>query len=126
MDNKGVDNSSRKLNKMHRKQVVKSKTHVRHRENITYINIFNKLKRTTKKEFYYNGLNRYKDDSKLMWQTLSSVIGKTNYMNNLIYSLRIDEENVNDQLAIADGFCKYFSEVGRTTVRFQETMKPAH
>ena len=56
-----------------------------------------------------------------MWQTLSSVIGKTNDKKIIIDSLRIDGEHVTDHLAIADGFCKYFSEVGPQISRNIET-----
>ena len=70
------------------------------------------MKCSAKKNYYYDALSRHKGNAKNMWKPLNSTIGEANDKTSIMDSLNIDGESISNENEIADGFCKYFSEIG--------------
>ena len=113
--------SSKTLNKLYRKQLDKPRTHSSHLQYTTYRQTYNKLKRLRKKEYYTNLFENYKDDIRKTWRTLNSISGRPNDKSSINEIFCINKRKTDDQNEIANGFCKYFSEVGKT---FAEKIPP--
>ena len=88
-------------------------------ENITYyksyINMYNKLKRAMKTNYYRDKLELNKNNMKQTWSTLKEAIGKQNNKLNFSQSFNIDNKNVSNRSEIAEQFNKYFSKIGAST-----------
>ena len=88
-------------------------------ENITYyksyINIYNKLKRAMKTNYYRDKLELNKNNMKQTCSTLKEAIGKQNNKLNFPQSFNIDNTNVSNRSEIAEQFNKYFSKIGAST-----------
>ena len=108
----GILKSSKTLDKLHRKQIDKPKTSTLHQKYIDYKRIYCKIKRRSKHEYYSNLLNRYKNDVRKTWKVLNSIIGRKSNDKTLSETFCHDGVLTSDPVKIANGFCKYFSEVG--------------
>ena len=75
---KGLLRAGRKQHKLYKKQLGKCKTHRLHTEYIEYRNTLNKIKRKAKRDYYFDLLNKYKNNTRKTWKLLNSVIGKSN------------------------------------------------
>ena len=104
---KGLIISSKINSKLYRKCHNKEHHHPDYICYIKYRNLFNRLKCKAKIIYYEN-----KFDIKGTWKTLRAIIGNQNDKTTIIQNFKIDNETVSDSKSIADGFCKYFSNVG--------------
>jgi len=110
---RGLLHSSHNLQKLYRKQINRDKAHEKHIHYVKYRNLYNKLKRQAKQEYYKNLLDQYKGDIKKTWQVLNTVIGKTTDKSNAAQIFLINDKKIDDPLQIANSFGKFFSQVGK-------------
>ena len=111
----GLIKSSKTKLKLYRKSIGKSKESREHKTFASYRNYYNKLKRITKQNYYSEQLEIYRNDTRQTWKLLKEVIGKTNNKSKISEIFKIDNTTTTNRTKIADGFCKYFSEIGPKT-----------
>ena len=75
-------------------------------------NLFNKLIRRVKREFYENLFDKYKGDLSNTWKTYSTLMNKSNH-EGICSEFRVDDKPLTDPKSIANEFCKYFTEIGK-------------
>ena len=92
----------------------KPTTHPSYPKYVKYRQIFNKLKRIRKKNYYTEIFYKYKNDIRKTWRTLNSISGRSNDKSSLNDTFIINTNVTKYHTDIANGFCKYFSEVGKT------------
>ena len=80
-----------------------------------YVNLYNKVKRTLKINYYKEKLEASKHDSKQMWSVLKKAIGKQNDKRNISQSFKINNQDVTNKTEIAEAFNSYFSQIGSST-----------
>lgn len=80
-----------------------------------YLNLYNKLKRIMKVNFYKNEIDIKKHDIKATWQILKKAIGKTGDKPNFPKTFTIDNKPVSDRTKISTLFNNYFANIGKLT-----------
>ena len=73
-----------------------------------YNNMYNKLKRKTKSDYFTNKLELYKHDMKRMWTVLKEAIGKQNDKTSIPLTFNIDNKLVSNKHEIVNSFNNYF------------------
>ena len=68
--------------------------------------------RNAKRLYYENIFERAKTDLKETWNLISEIINKRKAKPSLPSSFNVDGKTVTDPLDIANGFCKYFTNIG--------------
>ena len=86
----------------------------------TYRNIYNKLIKVAKSNYYTRKLQDVKHDVKKTWRVLNEVISRRKKVNNYPDKLELEQPSsfymtLNDPNKIADFFNNYFSTVGDRT-----------
>ena len=76
-------------------------------------NLYNKTKRTAKETYYKTLLEENKHDLKKTWEIINTIIGKVHDKSSLPDTFRVGEKLENDPNVIADGFCEFFSGIGK-------------
>ena len=71
------------------------------------------MKRIAKKTHYSDQIIEFRNDSKKLWRILKEIIGKNNDKSTLSNVFIIDGKPVTDGQAISNGFCNYFTNVGK-------------
>ena len=111
---KGLIVSSKISTKLYRKSIHKARTDSSYLRYITYRNLYNKLKRKAKINYYQEKLNTFKYDIRNTWKTLRTIIGSQKDKSSTSQSFTINNETITDPNIIADNFCQYFSTVGQS------------
>ena len=110
---KGLLKSSKKLNKMYSNAIKVSKTDVIYKQCVTYRNLLDKIKKTSKFQHHRQILQEYKYDMKNTWRTLNNIIGRSNDRSTMTFStFTMNDEKVSDPTKIVNGFCDYFTNIG--------------
>ena len=105
---KGLQKSTKRKQKLYYK-FLKSKTN----ENEKKYKAYNSLFEIRKKIYYSRKLDSCKQNMKKTWDTIKEVIGKTKtFKNDIPKRMVIDGIETFDQNKIANGFNKYFTEIG--------------
>ena len=104
--------SSNNLDKLFRKCIGKPLEHPSHINFKKHRNLFNKVKRKMKENYYHDLFLKYKYDIKNTWGIIRTIINKTNDKSNTIESFRINDKENNNPADIANGFCNFFTNVG--------------
>ena len=99
--------------KMYRKCINKPKTSLAFANFTKYRNNFNRLKRSSKKEYYAAKLKLYSSDLKKTWAILKTLIGKTNDKSTISEMFKIDGVEIKEPKIIANKFCEYFTGIGQ-------------
>ena len=81
----------------------------------SYNNLYNKIKRATKRYYYHAMLVENKSNMKKTWTVLNEVIGRKNDKSNFPREFIIDGNSVSDKPIIAETFNDYFSKIGYET-----------
>ena len=115
-------NSSRHLDKLHKKQLHKPKLEAQHIKYIEFKNLFNKLKRKSKKQYYTDLLNKFKTDTRKTWKILNTIIRKKTNKATITNKFENNGQIITDPKKIAEDFCTYFSQVGE---KFAAAIPPA-
>ena len=88
-------------------------------QNITrykiYNNIYNKLRRQLKINYYTHLLEENKFNIKKTWVSLNKAIGREKDKAKVPDIFQINKQHETDKTKIAEGFNKYFSDIGLTT-----------
>ena len=90
---------------------------------VNYRNMYDKLKRKTKKNYYTEWLQKYYRDTRNIWKTLRSLLGRYSNNNILNEQYILNDELINYPKTIADSFCEYFSSVGN---KFASAIPPSN
>ena len=114
--------SSRTKNILFKKCLGKSKESLMYRNFIVYRNIYNRLKRISKQNYYTSELAKYKHNTKKTWGILNTLIGKNNKAHGISESFKINDNISNDKKIISNKFCEYFSEIG---IKYASDIPPA-
>ena len=78
-----------------------------------YKNLFEKIKNNLKKPHYSNLLLKHQSNVKKTWTIMKEIIGKSKLQSkNLPRRVIINGNDIYDECAIANGFNKYFVDVG--------------
>ena len=79
----------------------------------SYKNLFEKLRKRSKKVYYSNLINKYQNDSKRIWHTLKELSGKIKAKSNsLPKTIKVNNSNQYKAEDIANEFNKFFTNVG--------------
>ena len=79
-----------------------------------YHQILGKVKRHCKRQYYIDQCDKYKNNTKQLWQTINRVIGHTHDKTTVIDRLKVDNIIKYDPKSIANELGNYFSTVGKT------------
>lgn len=122
---KGLMKSSRTLTKLHKKCVKKPKTDPSYTRYVDFRNLYNKLKRLAKCNFYEQRFDQCKSDLKQTWRLLRSLIGRNNDKSFTPTIFKRGDQAVSSPDEIANNFCEYFADVGpRFASAIPQSTKP--
>ena len=107
---KGLMKSSNKLDKLYIKNLKYPLLKDKYK---SYRSLYNKLKRKAKFNYYNNIIEINKCNSAKLWKILNKIIGKTHNKRDLPGSFKINNIVSDNLNTIVDGFCDYFTNVGR-------------
>ena len=109
---KGLQKSSKKKQKLYEK-FLKNRTNENEKKYKNYKSLFEILKEKCKKIYYSRRLTSCGKNMKKAWDTIKEVIGKTkSYKNEIPKRMMINGIETFDQNKIANGFNKFFTEIG--------------
>ena len=109
---KGLQKSSKRKQKLYDK-FLKSKTEENEKKFKAYKSLFKILKEKSKKIYYSRKLDSCNQNMKKTWDTIKEVTGKTKtFKNNIPKRMVIEGIETFDEEKIANGFNKYFIEIG--------------
>jgi hypothetical protein len=103
---KGLIISSQTLDKLYKLKINKTKTDINSINYINYRNIYNNLKRVTKRQYFSDQLDLYNTDIRKTWQTLYQIIRRKSDKCYLPEIFEIDGEKTNNFLTIANTLVK--------------------
>ena len=110
----GLLTSSRTKQKLLKKKLEKPTA-----ENIeaykNFNNMYNKLKRITKINYYNEQIEINKHNMKKTWTILKKAIGKQSNKKNFPQSFQVGKKKKSNPKEIADSFNNLFSKIGKTT-----------
>ena len=79
----------------------------------TYKTLFKTLKKKSKKSYYSNLIDKYKNNIKKTWNVMKEVIGKYKFkIKKLPHRIVIDEKEITHEKAIAKKFNHAFVNIG--------------
>lgn len=78
-----------------------------------YKGLLNKLKKQSKLLYYRKKFIEYKNNAKLLWQTINCVIKKDNDKTSLIEKITVNGIEYKNPLDIANLFGEFFSHIGK-------------
>ena len=107
----GLLRSSRHLCKLRRKMSAQRDDSEPVCKYKAYRNLFNRLIRLAKSQYYGALFENHKGDICATWRTLNDIIGKTRDKTSCT-SMNIDGELTNDPAVISNKCCDYFTKVG--------------
>jgi hypothetical protein len=111
---RGLLNSIKTRDKLFKTCIGKPRDSPAYQKYLKYRNVLNSLRRNSKQNYFGNLLNEYKHDIRKTWKVLNTIIGRNNDKSSISENFLIDNISVNDPKKIADGFCHYFTNVGKT------------
>ena len=94
---KGIRKSSRKKQHLYEK-FLKHKTTKALETYKNYKNLFEKIKKSSKKHYYQNKLEKCKNNLKTTWKAIKEIIGKSKvFRQNLPNNLKINKKSITDK-----------------------------
>ena len=78
----------------------------------SYRNLYNRLVRTAKTNYYAEFIERHKSDITKTWKVLNDIIGKRK-SNAICTTVKINNALTNDSNEIYNAFCTYFTNIGQ-------------
>ena len=79
---------------------------------IEYRNMYNKLKRKAKEQYFHELLDTYKHDVRKTWSVINNIIGRQNDKSSIPEFFRVNGQDETNPSKIATGFCDFFTNVG--------------
>ena len=81
-----------------------------------YKNLFEKIKKSSKKLYYQNKIEKCKNNIKTTWKTMKEIIGKSKVFHQYLpNNLRIHKTSITDTKIISDKFNEFFINIGCVT-----------
>lgn len=108
---KGILISVRKKNRLYKKYLA-NPTSARESQYKVYKNKLNHLIRIAKRTYYDKKFERAKHNLKETWKLINEVINIKSKKPSLPSLFRSNGTTITDPLEIANGFCKYFTNIG--------------
>ena len=109
---RGLRKSSRKKQRLYEK-FLKQRNSKNEEAYKMYKNLFEKLKKQSKKLYFQNKLKKCENDIKNTWKIMKSIIGKSRVQNDSFpKSLIIANEEITDKKSIAEKFNSFFVNTG--------------
>ena len=106
--------SSKTRCKLYRAQIKKPKNDTCSTKYVKFRNLFNKLKKVSKQQYYSELLAKYKGDVRKTWDVLNTIIGRKKDKSSTSDIFTVNGNTESNSLKIADCFCKYFTNIGQT------------
>ena len=110
---KGLLKSSNKLTKLHVNSIKSGPNSPLRLKYKMYRNTFNKLKRKAKFDYFNGIIENAKHDSAKLWKILNKMISSKRNKMDIPNAFLINDELTDDPELIANGFCSYFTNVGK-------------
>ena len=108
---KGIKKSSKRKQKLYEKY-LKKKSLENEKKYKDYRQLFEKIKKDSKKKYFQEKFGFYKNDIKNAWKTLKDVIVKTNINENrLPKMIALENKELTDQKTIAEKFNEFYVNV---------------
>ena len=108
---KGLLKSIRKKNRLY-KMFLKKPDSIRELHYKKYKNKLNHIIKNAKRLYYEKKFEYAKNDLKVTWNLLNEVINNKKSKSSLPLSFKIDDKLTSHPMDIANGFCKYFTNIG--------------
>ena len=109
---KGIAKPSKKKQRLYEK-FLKNRTPKNEETYKTYKNLFETIKRRSKKKFYSEKLQKFKGDAKKTWSVMKEILGKcTTKSSTLPTKITVNKTDIFDTKKIADEFNKFFTNIG--------------
>ena len=109
---KGLIKSSKTKLKLYASSIRKTPNDPNYKKFVEYRNMYNKTKRTAKRQYYSQKLLEHKNDMKKTWDIINMSIGKFKSTSDVQRKFIINDHEVTDKQTISDEFCTYFTEFG--------------
>ena len=108
----GLKKSSKRKQKLYDKYLYK-KTYENEKAYKTYKNIFEKIKKKAKKDYYSKRINKFQGNSKQIWYTIKDIIGRSKSTIQFPQELKYKNQVSRQKPVIADTFNDFFSSIGK-------------
>ena len=109
---KGIAKSSKKKQR-HYEKFLKNRTPKNEETYKTYKNLFETIKKRSKKNFYSEKLRKFKGDARKTWGVMKEILGKCNTKpSTLRTKITVNKTDIFDAAKIADEFNKFFTNIG--------------
>ena len=113
---KGIKKSSKRKQKLYEK-FLKKKSPKNEKEYKDYKQLFEKIKKDSKKKYFQEKLSFYKNDIKNTWKTLKDVIGKAKINEHCLpKKIALENKEITDQKTIAEKRNEFYVNVGPNLV----------
>jgi hypothetical protein len=120
---KGLLKSSKKCEKLFRKVIKLPKTNQLYLEYIKYRNIYNKLRRVEKSQYYGKLVTYSRNDIKNTWKIMKKAMNKTTDKPSNIQPIKHKDTSWDNETGIANAFCDYLTNVGPSYAKNIPTSK---
>ena len=80
-----------------------------------YRNIYNKLIRFSKRNYFKDKLDKCNGRSRLIWKVINEAMNKSGVKSGEIESIEVNGQIITDKSEMADHFNEYFASIGRLT-----------
>lgn len=111
---RGLLKSIKTRDKLFKTCIGKPRDSTAYQKYLKYRNALNSLRRVSKQNYFGHLLNEYRHDIRKTWKVLNTIIGRNNDKHSISDNFLIDNISVSDPRKIVDGFCHYFTKVGKT------------
>ena len=109
---KSINSRDQKLLKL-RQMKDGTPEHQALKQNIScFNNILKKQIREAKKMYYHETFEKYKNDMKNTWKTISDILCKSSKKSNAIKEIKIQNETISDSKDICNRFNEFFINIG--------------
>ena len=108
----GLRKSSKRKQRLHEK-FLKKRTLDNEKIYKDYKNLFEKIKKCAKKNYYRNKIKLFENDIRGTWKIMKEIIGKKKCNSQILpKQILVDKIEVNDARSIAEKFNEFFVNVG--------------
>ena len=112
---KGLMNSMKRSKELYKQSLQKNTTNEDIRDQYkNYRNIFSKLKRFAKINYYNSKCEEYRNNTSKLWKVINNITGKISNKSDIIDHIKIKNVRCYSSQLIANEFGEFFSSIGRT------------
>lgn len=110
---KGIKKSSKRKQRLY-DNYLKKRTFESEKKYKDYKNLFERIKKNSKKNYYHGLFNKYVNNIKKTWQTMKEIIGRSKVYNknSLPRKIFVNNLEIEDQNEIANNFNDFFVSIG--------------